>query len=455
MLKRFLICLLVLLFFSIYSTEAKEAEKNKHEYINIPFWEHFNDDILIEHLNTLYINNNDLKSAAYKVNEAKRIVNLSFSNELPHVGFDGYAGYTFHSSDELFGDVKIPDYNEAHFLLPLTYSYELDIFGKNHLKTKSMQKISAMSEQDEKALYISISSTFAGIYFNLIKTDKLIEYQKELIKTQEKVAASVDFKYKTGTTTINDVLAAKKTLTYMKEDLENLMEKQDVLQNQISVLLSDRSFGQVNRKDFDELNFDVYIPDKLNINVLESRPDRVKAELNLEKCGIDVRIAKRNFLPTFNIVGNIGFNLYNISSPHKFLSDIGVLPNLDIFDGGRKYSLLKLQKDKYDNAVQEYEKVILESIKETNDSLYSLKSNHKKYLLSKNRVGFDDKEYKLAAIKVDVGMADNLDLLLRKIQLLNSEKQYVSLKTQETISAVSLYKALGGVDYFDNQKEYL
>lgn len=144
------------------------------------------------------------------------------------------------------------------------------------------------------------------------------------------------------------------------------------------------------------------------------------------------------------------FNLYNISSPHKFLSDIGVLPNLDIFDGGRKYSLLKLQKDKYDIAVQDYEKVILNSIQDTNDSLYSLKTNHKKHLIAQNRMYLDKKEYKLAEIKVDAGMADNLDLLFKKEQLLSSQKQHTSLKTQEIISAISLYKALGGVDYFNN-----
>ena len=107
------------------------AVTNTTEYMNMAFWHKFNDDILVDNLIKVYENNNDLKAAVLKVNEGNRIVKMSFANELPHVGFQGYVGRIFSSSDELFGEVKIPNYAETHYLLPLTMNYEIDIWGKN------------------------------------------------------------------------------------------------------------------------------------------------------------------------------------------------------------------------------------------------------------------------------------------------------------------------------------
>ncbi len=453
MIKR--ICIFLLIFVcttfntSFAQKSADDETFDKLVYVNIPFWEHFNDDILIENLYTVYKNNHDLKSAANKVDEAKRIMNISFSNELPHLNFNGYAGYIFNSSDELFGSVVIPNYNEAHFLLPLSLNYEVDIWGKNRLKTKARKKSFEMIQQEEKSVYIYITSAFANIYYNLIKADKLIDCQKEIIDLQTEYSELVKKQYQIGTASINDVIASEKSLTYMKEELQNLLEKQDLMQNQLNFILSDRTFSSIDRTDFDDLKVDIKIPQEIDVNLLDSRPDRVSAELQLEKSGIDVKIAKRDFLPSFTIAGNIGFNLYNLSSSHKFLSDIGVVPNWDIFAGGRKIAILKLQKSRYDTAIEEYEKTILKSIQETNDSLFSLKSNHNKSLIAKDRLSYDENELNLIILKEHAGMADKLDILEKKERLLLSKKQQISLKIDEIIGLIQLYQALGGVDFYD------
>ena len=128
--------------FSMPAFAKKQTEKdiNRMEYMNIPFWEKFNDEILIENLYSIYEKNHDLKIALLKVNEAQRLVKISFANELPQIGFDGNLNHTFSSSNEVFGDVIIPSYQETKFLFPLTMSYEVDIWGKNHLKTRAQKK---------------------------------------------------------------------------------------------------------------------------------------------------------------------------------------------------------------------------------------------------------------------------------------------------------------------------
>ena len=416
----------------------------------MPFWQNFNDDVLIKNLTTVYQNNNDLKASSLKVQEAQRLVKISLANQLPYVGFDGYIGRIFHSSDEVFGKLTIPDYTETRFLLPLSYSYEIDIYGKNYLRTKSQKKRFEMTKQEEKSAYIYLTSAFATDYYNLIKADKLIALQKDLISTQKQVIGAVEKKYELGTANINDLIQEKKALTNYKEELDNLLEKQDVLKNQISVLLSDRSFAQIDRTSYDKIKAKIVVPETIQTDVILKRPDCVKSELNLEKIGIDVRVAKRELLPSFNIVGTLGFNAYNLSSSDKFLANLALAPTWDLFTGGRKIQMLKLQKDEYEIAIQNYDKTILRSIQETNDALYTLKSTAKRHSIVEERLNLSEQEMTLEEQKIQVGVSDLLDVLYKKEVELIIQKQETSLKINEIIAMINLYQALGGVDFFSN-----
>lgn len=429
---------------------AKNADNYLIGYLNLPFWQNFNDDVLIKNLTTVYQNNNDLKASSLKVQEAQRLVKISLANQLPYVGFDGYIGRIFHSSDEVFGKLTIPDYTETRFLLPLSYNYEIDIYGKNFLRTKAQKKRYEMIKQEEKSAYIYLTSAFATDYYNLIKADKLIALQKDLISTQKQVIGAVEKKYELGTANINDLIQEKKALTNYKEELDNLLEKQDVLKNQISVLLSDRSFAQIDRTSYDNIKAKIVVPETIQTDVILKRPDCVKSELNLEKIGIDVRVAKRELLPSFNIVGTLGFNAYNLSSSDKFLANLALAPTWDLFTGGRKIQMLKLQKDEYEIAIQNYDKTILRSIQETNDALYTLKSTAKRHSIVEERLNLSEQEMTLEEQKIQVGVSDLLDVLYKKEVELIIQKQEVSLKINEIIAMINLYQALGGVDFFSN-----
>ncbi len=434
--------------FSIASAKV-DVNNYRYGYVNIPFWQNFNDNNLLANLNTLYLRNNDLKATSLKVSEAQKLVKISLADELPHIGFNGNIKQTFRSSDEVFGDITIPDYTETQFLLPLTLSYEIDIWGKNHLKTKAYKKKFEIMQQDEKTVYISMTSAFASDYYNLIKVDKLIELQQKLINTQKEVVSAIERKYQLGTANINQVITEKKSLTYLEEELNNLKEKQDVLKNQMNVILADRSFQDVNRTNFNYVNAKISIPKEISTSILISRPDNVKSELNLEKIGIDVKVARRELLPKFNLVGNLGFNAYNLSSANTFLANLAIAPTWDLFMGGKKIQLLKLQKDEYKIALEHYDKTFLKSIQETNDALYTLKSINGKYSIANDRYALSKTESKLMKKKEQLGIADRLNTLYQNEIELISEQQVVSLKINEIIAMINLYQALGGINFFN------
>lgn len=217
----------------------------------------------------------------------------------------------------------------------------------------------------------------------------------------------------------------------------------------MNVILADRSFKDISRINYNNINAKVCIPKEISTSILTSRPDNVKSELNLEKIGIDVKVARRELLPKFNLVGNLGFNAYSLSSSHTFLANLAVQPTWDLFMAGKKIQLLKLQKDEYKIAVEHYDKTLLKSIQETNDALYTLKSINSKYSIANDRYALSKTETKLMQKKENLGIADRLNSLYQKEIELVTEQQVVSLKVNEIIAMISLYQVLGGINFFN------
>ena len=93
------------------------------------------------------------------------------------------------------------------------------------------------------------------------------------------------------------------------------------------------------RGQLEALNYNSDVPTVISSDVIFSRPDVMRAEKNLEKAKIDVRIARKEFLPSFNITGVWIFNTIAPGSFFSWESSLAALlagATQDIFKGGMK-----------------------------------------------------------------------------------------------------------------------
>lgn len=442
--------LAILITISILPAMAKtpQISDKSIEYLNIEWWENFKDDNLTKNLLTVYNNNYDLKNAALKVQENEKLVKMQFAQELPFLNFSGDLNRDLRASAQQFGSMKIPNYSQNNYYLPLTMSYEIDIWGTNRLKTKSMKEQLEIVKQAQRATYIALTSNFAADYFNLIKADKLLEIQNELVKTQENIVKLVFEKYKAGLCSINELLAEQKFLTSLKEEQNMHKLTQQLLIESLKVYLADAE-ENVARNSYENVILINHIAQKYDTSVVENRPDFKQEEANIKRIGFDVQVAKREFLPKFTIIGQIGLNAYSLSklfnSPAQFFN-LGVLPSMDLFSGGRKLAFLKLKKDQYEEALNDYQKTFLVGIKEINSGILEYKIAKKNYNESLNRFNTQTKIYNLAKDKNKIGASGNIDVMYAKEAYLFIKKEEVSNKINTLISTISLYKATGGMD---------
>lgn len=449
---------ILILFISLVLIVPQSFAKSIHvtndniKYMNLTWWNKFNDNNLNNYILQIYKNNQDLKIASINTKQAQQAIKLAFANQLPQLYLNGNIQREFSGSTQRFGEVVIPDYNQARYYLPLTMSYELDIWGENYLKTKSLKKQLQISSEQERAAYISISSEFANNYFTLIGIDKLIKTHSMLLKIENDIVKLEEEKFKSGLCPISEVLSEKQTLTKLEEKYNLLCEKQDILKNQLITLLGDRFLNDINRSDFNKLQ-DIKTPENIQTEFISERPDIKKAELYIEKTGLDVKTARRDFLPKFIIYGQAGFNAYDwcrIFAPHTFMSGIGVTPSIDLFSGGYKKAKLKYNKLEYQKALENYEKTILLSLQELNDSMMSIKTSKLNYNQTSERYQLEKEKLALANQQYKIGAKSKLDNLKDSQAILILEEELVTNRINCIISSINLYKAIGGIDYTEH-----
>ena len=426
--------------FAIQDVKTKKQVESPYERINIKWWEAFNDEYLEEYILKALNNNHDLKIATLKVEEAKQNVKLQFANELPSasVGVSPVLS-------------KIPGESSTmgSFSVPMIVNYEADIFLKNHDKTKAKKKLHEVAKFNEKTAYIAISSQVGATYFNIVKLDKLIELQEEIIKDRKKIFELMQIRNNQGLTSTADLTAAEKAYVLANADLSDLKKAREIFLNSLAVLTgeSPENIGEFSRLSYDDLITTENIPESIPSEVITNRPDYLAAEKIVEKAGLDVRIAKKEFLPNINILGLFSFNSFSSGGGMGWENALMALAGsamLDLFKGGAKVANLKLRKNYYEQSLENYFKTNLTAIQEVNDSLCSLKLDNDKYHKNLQSYKMQEKEYGYKEIKYSDGLISKLDLLQQKETLLTMNKMVVNSRIDYFINQISLYKATAG-----------
>lgn len=420
----------------------KQREKSdtfKYEYINYDWWNNFNDEILTSYIDRAIKNNYDLKMATIAVDEYYQNVKVQFANELPTAGAGFGPGYA-----------KLPGTSDSGFgfAMPAFVNYELDIFLKNHDKTNAAKKEYEASLQDERATYIAIASAVGTTYFNIVKLDKMIALQENIVKDRKDIYNLMLARNKEGLTSTADTVKANKSYIAGTTALTEYKKQRTKLLNQLSVLIGENpnNAEKLQRIAFDKVNFTGVIPSEISSEVIAQRPDYLKAEKMIQKAGIDVRVAKKEFLPSINITGLALFLAGDIGSlwtTKNALTAIGGGLSLPIFTGGRRIANLRIKKDEYERVLNNYYKTNLTAIQEVNDALVSIKLDSKKFADTTKQAQLEREDFGYSTHKYNEGTISRLDLIQLRENVLYTDQQVVNDKTNCLVDYIGLYKAVG------------
>ncbi len=414
----------------------KETDDYKYAYVNMDFWKQFNDDNLNHYIALAIKQNYDLKIASLTVKQYYQNMKLQFAKELPTAGI-GIAPAWFNAP-------MVKDNFAVN--VPAAFNYEVDIFLKNRDKTKAIKELYKASQDDERAAYISVASAVGYVYFNIVKLNEAIKIQEQIVASRLDIYNMMLASNKEGLVSTSDTVKANKSYIAGLSDLIDLKKNRAKLLDQFCVLIGENPNEGENLvfTPLNDINFSGIIPEEITSDIITSRPDYLKAEKMIKKAGIDVRVAKKEFLPSINLTGIALLDAtHSMFSKETTIAALAAGAMLPVFTGGARIANLKLKKVQYDKMLENYYKTNLTAIKEVNDALATVKYDKDKLNEHIKQFELESKDFGYTQNKYNQGVISRLDLVQLQENLLNVEKLINFTRSDCYISYIELYKAVG------------
>jgi multidrug efflux system outer membrane protein len=326
-------------------------------------------------------------------------------------------------------------------------SWELDLWGKiRHANRAAYAELMA-SEENMKAVYISLVATVADLYFQLRGLDDRFEITRGTYESRKEYHRIISLRFEKGEVAELDALQAEQIAAASEAELYSIEREIIAVENAINILLG-QPYATVARGISNyQQQLPVDIPSGIPSQLLERRPDIMLAEQLLvaqtEKVGVAVAMR----FPSLSLTGLLGVaspELNALFGPGAFLGSITGQLAGPLFQWGQNRQRVEIERAIAKQAAYDYEQTVLNSFAEVENSLAEVRTWQQEYNARKTQVAASQKALLLSRALYDDGYTSFLQVLDAERELFDSQFYESYALQNQLISVVRLYKALGG-----------
>ena len=381
-------------------------------------------------------NNTDYQSAQLRVEEARATL---LSAKLAFLPSFALAPQGTVSS---FDNMKATQ----TYQLPVTASWELDIFGRMRNAKKQAQALYAQSQDYKQAVCTQLISGIANTYYTLLMLDEQLDLSRQTAEAWKETVASARALMNAGQYDEAAVSQMEATYYSVQTSVLDLEEQINQAENSMALLLAEtpRTYerGKLSEQVLPE-TFSTGIP----VQLLANRPDVRSAERSLEAAFYATNQARSAFYPNITLSGSAGWTNSvgtMIINPAKFLaSAVGSL-TMPLFNRGQNIANLKITKAQQEEAKLSFQQTLLNAGTEVNDALTAYQTSREKAELYEKQVDALRNTVRSTSLLMEHGNRTYLEVLTARQTLLSAELSQVANRFTEIQSVITLYQALGG-----------
>ncbi len=408
-----------------------------------------NDDALHTILNIALEKNTNVLTMISRIQQAKSQMKINTASMLPNVNAGINSSYIDNRTLSQSTVVR-PGANSVN--ASISMSWELDLFGKLNALRKSSKKSYLQAQSNLEYAQISLIAEVATLYFTLRDNANSLKIAQNVLLNLEQIEDINATKFKLGLIDVATYQTFVANTTTQKNTYENLRYTFEQNRNALLVLLNIQ-FEELKEKiDFlDSQNYIfphimAFYVDKMSSDILLSRPD-IKASIYALHAQLYKQTnANAARLPSISLSGSIGEILYS-SSGASMGSIVFQLANSITASLLNRTSLKQnylIQKELSNEAFYTLQNSINTALGEVENALFDIQSKKRQVQNVQNAYEIGLKAYEGNTAKNKRGLLDKNDFLGLENTYLNIQTQLFSAKTNEILSIITLFKALGG-----------
>ncbi len=434
-----------------WNTDNHGVKTNKVR--DAAWWESFDDPVLTNLIEQGYKNNLTLQSAGVKVLQARAQLAQSVGELYPQEQALS-ASYTHENIGQgsMYTTIVPSSFDLAS--TSLGANWEVDFWGKYRRAIQANDANFLASIAAYNNALVSLTGQIASSYVSIRTYQTQIAVTKENIAVQAESLRIAKARFNAGQVSLLDVEQATTELNKTESSLPTLYIDLQQAKDALAVLLGttpgkvDALLGGGRKIPIVPSSIAVGIPK----DVLRQRPDVHQAELQAIAQSESIGAVKAQLYPALSLSGSFGYSSTDIGNSSindlfqwsNHTISIGPSLSLPLFNYGQITNQVRTQDAVFQQAILNYQNVVLTAQKEVQDGIVSYVESQKtvKSLVVANAAAVKTTE--LALIRYKAGEADYTTVLDAEKEQLDVQTSLTDAQGSVPQGLISLYRALGG-----------
>jgi multidrug efflux system outer membrane protein len=402
-------------------------------------------------------NNQDLKAAMARVDQARALTRVAKSEFYPSLSLDP-SGSVFRESANQPVPPPAPSqaYSADYLRVPLDLGYEADIWGRVRRSSEAATADLQSNIADFETIRLTLHAEVAQTYFALRAVDAELAILKNTVDLRQQSLDLIQDRFQGGASSDLEVAQAENALATTQADLAGVEKQRETFEHALSVLVG-KPPETFHLASDGLTGLPPEIPVGTPASLLERRPDVAEAERTMAAANARIGVAKAAFFPEVTLIGTAGFESVNFGSLFNWPSRlwaVGPSISLPIFEGGRNTANYSRAEAAYVETVAEYRQHVLIAFQEVEDGLSGLRTLSQQAKAQERAVSSAQRAYDIANSRYKEGSISFLDVVDVQRTLLQNQREAIQTLGQRYVTSVLLVKALGGGWQDSSVKEF-
>jgi NodT family efflux transporter outer membrane factor (OMF) lipoprotein len=326
-------------------------------------------------------------------------------------------------------------------------AWEFDFFGRNRAAIAAAVGAQHAAEAELQATRVVLASQVVRAYVQVGRLTALRDVALRSLQQREQQRRLIDQRVQAGLDTAVEARQGEAALPEARLQIEQTNEQLMLARHALAALTAQAPDA------LDALTVDLAalqrleLPHTVGADLLGRRADITAARWRVEAAGSDIQAARAQFYPNVNLNAFIGLSslgLGKLIDADSAQLGVGPALRLPLFDSGRLRANLGVKTADRDGAVESYNAVVLDAVRDAVDQLASLRSLvHQQREQSATHAGAQA-AYDLLLQRYAAGLSSYLAVLNAESQLLAQRRLAADLSARVLDTEAALARALGG-----------
>jgi len=332
------------------------------------------------------------------------------------------------------------------FTLPVTVSYEADVWGRVRKNVESYREQAQASAADLATVNLSMHADLAIDYFQARSLDAQEQLLNSTVKQYEQALELNQSRFDGGIASEVEVEQAKTQLQTTRAAAIDVGVLRAQFEHAVAILIG-KPPAEFSLPPLPLNAPPPRIPVSVPSELLERRPDIAGAERRVASANAQIGVAKSAYYPVIGLLASGGFESSSITTllqGPSGLWSVGLSALGTIFDGGRRHAVNDQARAAYDFQVAAYRQNVLTAFQQVEDNLAAVRILENEAKVQDEAVAAAQRSLDLSITRYKGGVTSYLEVTTAQSAALADQVTAVNILGRRMANTVMLIQALGG-----------